>query len=97
MKIAGIDISHADKLLYPDDKISKGEVAEYFYKISDYLLPFVQKRPITLKRYPEGINENGFYNKHRPDYFPDFIKEYTVPTLKDNSEMNMVGISSKKH
>ncbi|WP_237702680.1 hypothetical protein [Legionella longbeachae] len=43
MKIAGIDISHADKLLYPDDKISKGEVAEYFYKISDYLLPFDKK------------------------------------------------------
>ncbi|WP_238589533.1 non-homologous end-joining DNA ligase [Legionella cincinnatiensis] len=96
MKIAGIDISYADKLLYPDDNISKGEVVEYFYKISDYLLPFVQKRPVTLKRYPEGINENGFYNKHRPNYFPDFIKEFTVPTLQDNSEMKMAGISSKK-
>ncbi|AUH72228.1 non-homologous end-joining DNA ligase [Legionella sainthelensi] len=96
MKIAGIYISHADKLLYPDDKISKGEVVEYFYKISDYLLPFVQNRPITIKRYPEGINENGFYNKHRPNYFPDFIKEFTVPTLQDTSAMKMAGISSKK-
>ncbi|KTD10977.1 putative ATP-dependent DNA ligase YkoU [Legionella gratiana] len=96
MNIAGIDISHADKLLYPDDEISKKEVVEYFYKISEYLLPFVQKRPITLKRYPDGITQEGFYNKHRPDYFPDFIEEFIVPTIQNDSEMKMTGISSKK-
>lgn len=96
MNIAGIDLTHADKLLYPEDKISKKDVAEYFYKISEYLLPFVQKRPITLKRYPQGINHEGFYNKHRPDYFPDFIEEFTVPTVQNHSEMKMVGIHSKK-
>ncbi|CAM2821406.1 Putative DNA ligase-like protein Rv0938/MT0965 [Legionella steigerwaltii] len=96
MKIAGVDIPHADKLLYPDDKISKKEVVEYFYKIADHLLPFVQNRPISLKRYPNGINEEGFYNKHRPDYFPGFIEEFTVPTVQNNSEMKMTGIRSKK-
>ncbi|KTD71321.1 non-homologous end-joining DNA ligase [Legionella tucsonensis] len=96
MKIAGVDISHPDKLLYPEDSISKREVAEYFYKIAEYLLPFVQNRPLSLKRYPDGINQEGFYNKHRPDYFPDFIKQFTVPTVQNNSKINMIGIHSKK-
>lgn len=96
MKITGVDISHPDKQLYPDDRISKKEVVEYFYNIADYLLPFVKNRPISLKRYPDGINQEGFYNKHRPDYFPDFIEQLTVPTIQNNSEMNMVGIHSKK-
>lgn len=96
MNIADVDISHADKLLYPDDKISKKEVVEYFYKISHYLLPFVKGRPLTFKRYPDGINNDGFYNKHRPDYFPDFIEEFIVPTIQDHSEMKMAGIRSKK-
>lgn len=96
MKIAGVDISHADKLLYPDDQISKKEVVEYFYKIAEHLLPFVQNRPISFKRYPNGINESGFYNKHRPAYFPDFIEELTVPMVQNNSEMKMAGIRSKK-
>ena len=96
MKIAGVDISHADKLLYPDDQISKKDVVEYFYKIAEHLLPFVQNRPISFKRYPNGINESGFYNKHRPAYFPDFIEELTVPMLQNNSEMKMAGIRSKK-
>lgn len=96
MKITGVDISHPEKQLYPDDRISKKEVVEYFYNIADYLLPFVKNRPISLKRYPDGINQEGFYNKHRPDYFPDFIEQLTVPTIQNNSEMNMVGIHSKK-
>ncbi|WP_392538778.1 non-homologous end-joining DNA ligase [Legionella sp. 227] len=96
MEIEGIDISHADKLLYPDDKISKKEVVDYFYKIAEHLLPFVRNRPISFKRYPNGINEAGFYSKHRPDYFPDFIEEFTVPRIQKDLSMKMAGIRSKK-
>ncbi|KGP62887.1 DNA ligase [Legionella norrlandica] len=96
MKIAKIEISHPEKLLYPDDNISKKEVSEYYSKISQYLLPFVKDRPITMKRYPDGLNKDGFFNKHRPDYFPDFIDNFTVPTREDGFEMSMVGIHSEK-
>ncbi|WP_133131240.1 non-homologous end-joining DNA ligase [Legionella yabuuchiae] len=96
MNIAGVEISHPKKLLYPEHEISKQEVAEYFSKISSYLLPFVKNRPITLKRYPNGIDNDGFFNKHRPDYFPDYVKKLTVPTKEDGSEMNMVGIESEQ-
>lgn len=96
MKIASVDISHPDKLLYQEDTISKREVVEYFYKIAEHLLPFVQNRPLSLIRYPDGINQEGFYNKHRPDYFPDFIKQFTVPTVQNNSKINMIGVHSKR-
>lgn len=96
MKLADVEISHPDKLLYPGDDISKKAVAEYYNKISEYLLVFIKARPITMKRYPNGINEEGFFNKHRPDYFPNFVDDFTVPTRESQSEMHMVGIGSKK-
>ncbi|GGI76393.1 non-homologous end-joining DNA ligase [Legionella impletisoli] len=96
MNILGVEISHPDKMLYPKSDVSKEYVAEYFNKISSYMLPFVKNRPITLKRYPNGIDEDGFFNKHRPDYFPDYVKNLTVPTKEDQSTMNMVGIESEK-
>ncbi|VEG91111.1 non-homologous end-joining DNA ligase [Legionella spiritensis] len=89
-----IDLTHPNKLLYPDDGIRKKDVADYYARIADYLLPFVKNRPLTMKRYPEGIHEEGFYNKHAPDYFPDFIPRYTVPMEKDASQMSMVGADS---
>lgn len=96
MKLANIDIPHPDKPLYPDDNITKKAVAEYFSKIFKYILPFLKERPVTMKRFTDGINEPGFYNKHRPDYFPDFIDSLTVPTKKEQSNMCMAGIHSEQ-
>ena len=61
MELTGIEISHPDKLLYPDDDISKKSVVEYYRKISEYLLKFIENRPITMKRYPNGIKGKGFF------------------------------------
>lgn len=96
MKIADVEISHPDKWLYPHDHFSKKEVVEYYSKIFSYLLPYVKDRPVTLKRYPDGIDEGGFYNKHVPDYFPDFISRLQVPMRKEDSEMEMVGIETQE-
>lgn len=96
MTIADIEISHPDKLLYPDDEISKKAVAEYYNKVSDYLLSCIKNRPITMRRYPDGISESGFFNKHRPNYFPNFVDDFTVPTRENQSKMHMVGVSSPK-
>lgn len=96
MEVAHIEISHPDKLLFPEDHISKKDVADYYSKIAQDLLPFVKDRPITMKRYTEGINHEGFFNKHRPDYFPDFVEDFQVPTRETEGIMHMVGVHSEK-
>ena len=72
-------ISHPEKILFPDVAINKQDLANYFDRVSEYMIPHICDRPITLKRYNKGIDEVGFYNKHTPEYFPDFVERLDVP------------------
>lgn len=69
-----IDIKNQDKIYFPHRNITKGDLIEYYEKVSDYLLPFLQNRPLTLSRFPDGVESEGFYQKEIPDYFPDWIE-----------------------
>lgn len=80
MEIAGIEITHPDKIIFPQAKLTKEDVARFYDKISDFLLPHLKDRPLTLHRFPEGIGSEGFYQKNIPDYFPDFIPRIEVST-----------------
>lgn len=80
MEIAQVEISHPDKIIFPKKKITKGDMAEYYEKIADRMLPFMTDRPLTLQRFPNGIEEQGFYQKSISDYFPDFIKTVEIKT-----------------
>tara|TARA_R110002020_G_scaffold438960_3_gene649437 strand:- start:2622 stop:3434 length:813 start_codon:yes stop_codon:yes gene_type:complete len=93
-KIEGVQISHPDKILYPDLNVTKQDIANYYVKVADYILPFLKNRPLTLHRYPDGINSSGFYQKNAPDYFPDFIKTLSVPTQEGTN--TQVYCNSKK-
>lgn len=68
-----IDIKNRDKIFYPEYGITKGDVIDYYEKAADYILPFLKDRPLSLRRYPDGISKNGFFQKVVPDYFPDWI------------------------
>ncbi|WP_298622125.1 DNA ligase D [uncultured Legionella sp.] len=57
-------LSHPDKILYPEDKITKQEILAYYEQISDYILPYVSLRPLTLLRCPSGYNDKCFYQRH---------------------------------
>lgn len=80
MQIAGVEISHPEKVLFPKKKITKGDMVQYYEKIAPLMLPFLKDRPLTLHRFPGGIQESGFYQKNAADYFPDFIKTVEVET-----------------
>src|SRR5699024_599271 len=69
-----IELQNQDKIFSPDEKITKGDLIDYYSQVSGYLLPFLKDRPLTLRRFPDGINGDGFYQKEVPDYFPDWIK-----------------------
>ena len=73
-----IGISRPEKILFPDDGITKGELIEYYARIAPWMLPHLRDRPLTLERYPNGINAKRFFQKEVSSYFPDWIQRVTV-------------------
>jgi bifunctional non-homologous end joining protein LigD len=84
-EIAGnkLSVSNLDKVLYPKTGFTKGDVIDYYIRVSPYLLPHLKDRPITLKRYPEGVEGFCFYEKECPSHRPVWIKTTKVPRAVD--------------
>jgi bifunctional non-homologous end joining protein LigD len=74
-----ITVSNLDKVLFPGEKFSKAHVIDYYIRISKYLLPHLRNRPVTLKRFPEGVFGEFFYEKDAPAFTPDWVKTVHVP------------------
>lgn len=89
MKIEEIEISNPDKFIFPDNKITKLDMVKYYEKIADKMLPFLKDRPLTLQRFPDGIDEGGFFQKNASDYFPDFIETISIET-EDGSNQQVI-------
>lgn len=83
-----VEVSKLDKVLFPHDRITKGDLIEYYRRISERLLPNLRGRPLALRRYPEGIDGEGFFQKHAPDWFPDWIPRVTV--AKENGTVDQI-------
>ena len=74
-----LTVTNLDKLLYPGTKFTKADVIDYYIKISKYLLPHLKDRPVTLKRFPDGVFGEAFYEKDAPAYTPAWVKTVPVP------------------
>jgi bifunctional non-homologous end joining protein LigD len=72
-------ITHPEKVLFPDDGITKGELASYYETIAPILLPHIVARPITMERFPAGIGTKGFLQKDVSKGFPDWLQRVEVP------------------
>jgi bifunctional non-homologous end joining protein LigD len=72
-------ITHPEKVLFPDDGITKGALAAYYEAIAPIMLPYLRGRPITLERYPSGIDAKGFFQKNVAKGFPDWLERVEVP------------------
>jgi len=77
-----VDVSNLQKVMYPKTGFTKGDVIDYYIRISAYLLPHLKNRPITLKRYPEGVDGFFFYEKQCPSHRPKWVKTTTVPKTR---------------
>ena len=73
-----IEISRPEKVLFPEDGITKGELIEYYARIAPWMLPHLRDRPLTLERYPNGINTKRFFQKEVSSYFPNWIQRVTM-------------------
>lgn len=74
-----VTITHPEKVLFPDDGITKGELAEYYRMIAPLMLPHIVHRPITMERFHRGIGEKGFYQKSVTKGFPSWLERVAVP------------------
>ena len=81
-----LEISHPDKPIFPDEKITKKDLVEYYLRISERILPYLEERPVMLHRYPDGIGGKDFYQKEKPDYFPEWIDTIQVKVKKEGKE-----------
>ena len=72
-------ITHPEKILFPGEGITKGELASYYEKIAPVMLPHIRRRPITMERYHQGIGFPGFFQKDVSKGFPEWLKRIEVP------------------
>jgi bifunctional non-homologous end joining protein LigD len=72
-------ITHPEKVLFPDDGITKGEMASYYEAIAPLMIPHIYGRPVTMERYPSGIGAKGFMHKNVSKGFPEWLERVEAP------------------
>jgi bifunctional non-homologous end joining protein LigD len=75
-----MEVTHPDRVVFPDDGITKGEVVAYYQFVADRMLPFIAGRALSVERFPQGIGGKGFMQKNAPDHYPeDLVGRHEVP------------------
>jgi bifunctional non-homologous end joining protein LigD len=77
-----VRVTHPEKVLFPDDGITKGELVDYYLTVAPRMLPLVSGRPVTMQRFPDGIGKGGFLQKQIGRHFPDWIDRVTAPNRR---------------
>jgi bifunctional non-homologous end joining protein LigD len=87
-------ITHPEKVLFPEDGITKGELASYYDMIAPLMVPHIRRRPITMERYPAGIGEPGFMHKSVSKGFPEWLERVDAP--KKNGTVHYALVTDRR-
>lgn len=71
-------LSNLDKVFWPEERITKGDLLAYYFNVAPLLLPHLERRPLTMKRMPDGIDGDAFYEKTAPSHTPEWVHRCTV-------------------
>lgn len=82
-----VAVSNLEKIFYPQTGFTKGQVIDYYINVAPALLPHLRHRPVSLKRYPDGVDGFFFYEKQCPPHRPEWVKT-SAAVRKDGSEIN---------
>jgi bifunctional non-homologous end joining protein LigD len=77
-----VDITHPDKVLFPEDGYTKTDMVNYYEAVAPVMLPHMKNHPLAMLRFNQGIHGEKFFHKQAPDYFPEFIERVDVPKTK---------------
>src|SRR5690606_30955630 len=87
-----LEISNPAKIFYPKKKLTKGDLLAYYAEMAELILPWMRDRPLVLKRYPNGIDEEAFYQQAAPESVPDGVRVEAVTTSDvDGPKERLVG------
>ena len=89
-RLTKVDFSNLDKVLFPKAGITKGQVVEYYIKLAPRMLEILFDRPIVLTRYPNGVDEKGFYEKDAPKGMPEWVKTVKIYSETAKRDVNYV-------
>ncbi|UWX60332.1 DNA ligase D [Chryseobacterium oranimense] len=90
-----VKLTNQNKIYFPKDGITKGEVIEYYQSVASHILPYLKNRPLSLNRFPNGIEEQGFYQKDAGDNMPDWIKTTKVYSESNDKYIDYVYCNDK--
>ena len=82
-----VNISNPNKIFWPAEKYTKGDLIEYYKAVSKWILPYLRNRPLVLTRFPDGIDGKSFYQKDAPEFAPDWIR--TEPIWSNDTQRNI--------
>jgi bifunctional non-homologous end joining protein LigD len=85
-----LSLTNLDKVLYPDAGFTKGQIIDYYVRVAPVLLPHFAGHPLTLKRYPGGVDQQYFYEKNAPSHRPDWVKVAPIWSEGNNRNVNYV-------
>ncbi len=90
MEIEGrtLKLANLEKVLYPATGFTKGELIDWYTAIAPALLPHLRDRPLTLKRYPDGVQAKHFYEKHSPRHRPEWVQTTTILAEREQREID---------
>ncbi len=79
-----LSLTNLDKVMYPETGFTKAQVIDYYRKVANYMLPHLKDRPITLKRYPNGVQDEHFYEKNCPSHRPAWVTTLGKSVMETN-------------
>jgi len=85
-----LSLTNLDKILYPAAGFTKGQVVDFYVRIAPVLVPHLAGRPLTMKRYPEGIDHEYFFEKNAPKFRPDWVKTAPVWSESNHRTINFI-------
>ena len=90
-----LTLTNLSKLYWPKEKITKGDLIAYYDSMAEYVLPYLKDRPLSLKRNPNGIKDEGFYHKDAGENAPAWVKTYDVLSESTNKTVNYIVCNNK--
>jgi bifunctional non-homologous end joining protein LigD len=85
-----LTLSNLEKVLFPQTGFTKGQLIDYYVKVAPVMLPHLAGRPVTMKRYPNGVDEKFFYEKHVPSHAPEWVRTARVSSSEGDKAIDYV-------